>query len=142
MVASGAITSTLGVITSLSCIVVLLASSIGGALPVCTRACYLPAPCPSRALEGTTPPPYEGISRRERPYSTKLHRTQSFLQQASPCLGMSLRKFHTTRVCRAGPTAGDGACNYVEDRQSSQIERGILTGESQNSWRSWCSHSR
>src|SRR2546423_9453773 len=38
MVASGAITSTLGVITSLSCIVVLLASPVDGALLVYARA--------------------------------------------------------------------------------------------------------
>src|SRR4030095_13352712 len=48
MVASGAITVTLDVITSLSCIAVLLASPIGGALLVCARARYLPALCPSR----------------------------------------------------------------------------------------------
>src|SRR4030095_13094677 len=48
MVASGAITSTLGVITSLSCIVVLLASPMGATLLVCARAYHLPALCPSR----------------------------------------------------------------------------------------------
>src|SRR5262245_15680256 len=61
MVASGAITSTLGVITSLSCIAVLLASPMGGALLVCARARYLSAPCPlgsTRRHDSTTPQGY------------------------------------------------------------------------------------
>src|SRR4029453_899451 len=128
MVASGAITSTLGVITSLSCIVVLLASPRGSALLVCTRARYLPAPCPFQEHSQASlrhPTRASHVERDRTPRGCVGRR--ACCSRVSPLPeNVSPQVSYHPGVCRAGPTSGDVACNPVEDRQPSQIERGIL----------------
>src|SRR5262245_16414460 len=126
MVASGAITSTLDVITSLSCIVVLLASPVDGA-PLGYARARLPAPRPSREHSPARlchPTRASRVKRGHTPGGCVERRARC--SRVSPCLGTSRRKFHTTWACRAGPTAGDGACDTIQRRQLSQIERGVL----------------
>src|SRR5262245_35844169 len=115
MVASGAITVTLDAITSLSCIAVLLASPIGGALLVCARARYLPALCPSREHSQVRlrhPTRASHVERCPTPRGCVERRARC--RRPSPLPGNISRKFHTIWVCRAGPTAGDGACNLAQ----------------------------
>src|SRR5262249_70813 len=128
MVASGAISSTLGVITSLSCIVVLLASPMGGALLVCTRARYLPAPCPSQehSQASLRHPTRASHAERDRTPRGCVGRRARCSRVSPLPENVSSQVSYHPGVCRTGPTAGDGACNPVEDRQPSQIERGIL----------------